>query len=164
MPSRHDKTVSSAGFEPAISTLRGWRPLHRPTRTSVAQEGFEPSAFLFLREDGLPVAYRAERQSGSWSRTNIASFKARQPTFSRSPNTNEKGQASFVTPGPCEKQGSCSVSQAQTINQLAAQALTADTADILAFHNLVQRAGHLLISPSPRADSQYVVNSAPHIS
>ena len=119
----------------------------------MAQEGFEPSAFLFLREDGLPVAYRAERQSGSWSRTNIASFKARQPTFSRSPNTNEKGQASFVTPGPCEKQGSYSVSQAQAMDQLAAQALTAEAADILVLDNLVQCAGHLLISLSSRADS-----------
>jgi hypothetical protein len=60
---------------------------------------------------------------------------------------------SFATPGPCQEQGSYSVSQAQTINQFAAQALTADAADILALHNLVQRAGHLLLSLSSRADS-----------
>ena len=31
----------------------------QPTHYTVAQEGLEPSAFLFLREDGLPIAYRA---------------------------------------------------------------------------------------------------------
>ena len=88
MPSQHKWSVSSAGVEPAISTLRAWRPLRRPTRTAVAQEGVEPSAFLFLREDGRPVAYRANLSSGSWNRTNIVSFKARQPTFSRSPRVS----------------------------------------------------------------------------
>ena len=59
MPSQHKLSVSSAGVEPAISTLRAWRPLRRPTRTAVAQEGVEPSASLVLSESGLPVAYRA---------------------------------------------------------------------------------------------------------
>jgi hypothetical protein len=51
------------------------------------------------------------------------------------------------------KQGSHAVSQARTIDPFAAQALTADAADILAFHDLVQRKGHLLFSLSSRADS-----------
>jgi hypothetical protein len=39
------------------------------------------------------------------------------------------------------------------MDQLAAQALTAEAADILVLDNLVQCAGHLLISLSSRADS-----------
>src|SRR5262249_8764422 len=31
----HRRTASSTGFEPVISTLRAWRPLPRPTRTTL---------------------------------------------------------------------------------------------------------------------------------
>jgi hypothetical protein len=52
-------------------------------------------------------------------------------------NANKKSRVPFVTPGPREWQGWYSVSQAQTIDQLAAQTLTAKAADILAFQVLV---------------------------
>jgi hypothetical protein len=39
------------------------------------------------------------------------------------------------------------------MDQFAAQALIANAADIPALHNLVQRAGHLLLSLSSRANS-----------
>src|SRR5438445_246820 len=49
------------GFEPTISTLRGWRPLQAGTarvssthHLSVAQVGLEPTASLVLSESGLP--------------------------------------------------------------------------------------------------------------
>jgi hypothetical protein len=60
MPNR--RVASLAGFEPAISTVTGWRALRAALQgrdVSVAQVGFEPTASLVLSQGGLPVAYRA---------------------------------------------------------------------------------------------------------
>src|SRR5437763_5397646 len=53
--------ASPAGFEPAISTVTGWRALRTAPRgrNLLAQVGVEPTASLVLREGGLPIAYQA---------------------------------------------------------------------------------------------------------
>ena len=54
--------ASSAGIEPAISTLREWRPLRRPTRTSTKQSPRQDSnlrhttRFLSPRPDVIMYA------------------------------------------------------------------------------------------------------------
>jgi hypothetical protein len=66
---------------------------------TMAQEGFEPSAFLFLRKDGLPIAYRAKPIRGVGI----------EPTLPRSkrgglpladPRSNKKGQVSSCDTRP----------------------------------------------------------------
>ncbi len=93
-PQAYEGISQCVGQELNLHSDCGWvtatwaRQCPADTFVPLAQEGFEPSACLFLREAGLPVAYRANLSSGSWNRTNIVSFKARQPTFSRSPRVS----------------------------------------------------------------------------
>ena len=54
-----DAAASSVGFEPTISALRERRALRAAPRGQVARVGVEPTAFLDLIQNGLPVAYRA---------------------------------------------------------------------------------------------------------
>lgn len=61
-PLGHAITVSSAGIEPAISTLRAWRPHHRPTRTTlhspVSEAGLEPTTSGLRRRRATSCATR----------------------------------------------------------------------------------------------------------
>jgi hypothetical protein len=70
----------------------------------VAQEGFEPSAFLFLREDGLPVAYRANSLRGvGIEPTSPRSKRGGLPLAD--PRSNKKGRVSFGDTRPLQIAG-----------------------------------------------------------
>ena len=80
----------------ALSTLGGIRTralrLERPAATPQAYEGISGSggsrthSIPWFEQGWSSYCLPSQSNSGSWSRTNIVSFKARQPTVSRSPN------------------------------------------------------------------------------
>ena len=108
------------GFEPAISTLTGWRALRAAPRRRdrMAQEGFEPSASLVLSESGLPVAYRAEHlhpdasnpgtQGGSRTHRRPGLSRAAQPLAYLGPSRRkpwDSNPQAALTPPPVFKTG-----------------------------------------------------------